>query len=215
MFEIKTELYRDSVKRLPVSGQQIIGYQAANSIVVYQAYNRSIADFAVANQYLGGPAFSYNRMSWIKPNFLWMMFRCGWAQKENQEAVLAITISKDFFVEILSNAAISSYSSAYHQSHDQWKEELNRKSVRLQWDPDHDPFGNKVSRRAIQLGMKDDILERFGKIEVKEIENITPFVIDQLQLVEKRNMDDLVVPYETIFQIPDSELAKRIAIESP
>jgi len=25
-----------------------------------------------------------NRMTWIKPNFLWMMYRSGWASKKNQ-----------------------------------------------------------------------------------------------------------------------------------
>ncbi|MFT5999906.1 MAG: hypothetical protein ACI81P_002365 [Neolewinella sp.] len=39
----------------------------------------------MAHQQLGGPAFSYQRMSWIKPNFLWMMYRCGWAKKQDQE----------------------------------------------------------------------------------------------------------------------------------
>src|SRR5690349_9880256 len=103
MFGLKTELYQESIKRLPVSGQRIIAYQDETSIVVYQAYKKSIAEFAVANQCLGGAEFSYSRMSWIKPNFLWMMFRCGWAAKENQEAVLAIKVSKKFFVEILEN----------------------------------------------------------------------------------------------------------------
>ena len=36
-------------------------------------------------------------MSWIKPNFLWMMYRCGWAAKENQKSVLAISINKTDF----------------------------------------------------------------------------------------------------------------------
>ncbi|WP_209018579.1 DUF4291 family protein [Endobacterium cereale] len=25
----------------------------------------------------GPPTFSLNRMTWIKPSFLWMMYRCG------------------------------------------------------------------------------------------------------------------------------------------
>ncbi|MFM7854759.1 MAG: DUF4291 family protein [Flammeovirgaceae bacterium] len=27
---------------------------------------------------------SLNRMTWMKPNFLWMMYRSGWATKHNQ-----------------------------------------------------------------------------------------------------------------------------------
>ena len=54
------------------------------TIRVYQAYNNVIADEAIK---LGtfGEHFSLTRMTWIKPSFLWMMYRCGWTEKENQE----------------------------------------------------------------------------------------------------------------------------------
>jgi hypothetical protein len=43
-------------------------------------------------------------MTWIKTNFLWMMYRSGWATKHNQEKILAITIKKEGFLDILSKA---------------------------------------------------------------------------------------------------------------
>ena len=214
MFDLKTELYQDAVERLPNKGQQIIGFQSETSIVMYQAYKKSIADFAVSNQTLGGPDFSYNRMSWIKPNFLWMMFRCGWAEKENQGTVLAISISKDFFIEILQNSVISSFNSDHYDNSDAWKSELNLKPVRLQWDPDHDPFGNKLSRRAIQLGLKGELLEKFGTAEIESIKDVTPFVRQQKELLNRGKLDSLVIPYETIFDISDSILIKSIGIRA-
>ena len=48
-----------------------------------------------------GGDFSYARMSWIKTNFLWMMYRCGWATKEGQEVVLALWLRRDGFDELL------------------------------------------------------------------------------------------------------------------
>ena len=44
------------------------------TIRVYQAYNNEIADEALK---LGkfGSKFSLTRMTWIKPSFLWMMYR--------------------------------------------------------------------------------------------------------------------------------------------
>ena len=70
------------------------------TIRVYQAYNDKIADEAIK---LGtfGEHFSLTRMPWIKPSFLWMMYRCGWAEKENQERVLAIDIKREAFDEIV------------------------------------------------------------------------------------------------------------------
>ena len=41
------------------------------SIIVYQAYREEIALPAIAQQRFV-PPFSLNRMTWIKPSFLWM-----------------------------------------------------------------------------------------------------------------------------------------------
>lgn len=59
--------------------------------------------FVICNRF-GGENFSFSRMSWIKTNFLWMMYRCGWASKHGQERVLAVRILRKGFDEILSKA---------------------------------------------------------------------------------------------------------------
>lgn len=90
------------------------------TIRVYQAYNNKIANEALR---LGtfGKSFSLDRMTWIKPSFLWMMYRCGWATKIGQERVLAIDILREGFDEILSNAVLSTYDSNIYSSYDDWK----------------------------------------------------------------------------------------------
>src|SRR5215831_13463338 len=66
------------------------------TITVYQAYSPAIAAPAVAaGRFV--PPFSRDRMTWIKPSFLWMMYRSGWATKVGQERVLAITIDREGF----------------------------------------------------------------------------------------------------------------------
>jgi len=89
-------------------------------------------------------------MSWIKTNFLWMMYRCGWASKRNQERVLAIRITREAFDKILSHAMTG------HE--EKMQNPDKRTPVRLQWDPDHTPTGEKEERRAIQLGLRDEVL---------------------------------------------------------
>ena len=59
-------------------------------------------DASTCNFRFGGDRFSFSRMSWIKTNFLWMMYRCGWATKPGQEHVLAVRITHDGFNTILS-----------------------------------------------------------------------------------------------------------------
>ena len=63
------------------------------SVRVYQAYNNNIADEAVRTGTFGG-AFKMRRMTWIKPSFLWMKYRSGWATKIGQNRILAVLTSK-------------------------------------------------------------------------------------------------------------------------
>lgn len=205
--------YLEQNENIPKNVQIILGQQTDEFIVVYQAYNKQIAEYATSNQKLGGNHFSYNRMSWIKPNFLWMMYRCGWAEKENQENVIAIWIKKSDFETILDNAVYSSFQENIYQSREQWQSELEQKEVRLQWDPDHDPFGNKQERRAIQLGLKGSILKTFGEEMIQKIENITDFVKTQKQFVSKNEIENLIVPTEKPYITTNQILNEKLGIK--
>ena len=210
---MKTEKYTEQIKRLPKTGQQIIGSIQGDNIIVYQAFNPQISDYAVSNQQFGGPAYSFNRMSWIKPGFLWMMHRAGWASKEQQERILAITLPLIHFTTILQQATISSYKSELFATEEIWKEELRKTEVRLQWDPDHDPSGNKQERRAIQQGMKGEILEKFCTDWIVRIEDISDFVNAAYQKVVTKNIAELEIPYEDIIEINDVKIKARIGLD--
>ncbi len=210
--KIKVECYSEGQNQLPQTGQYIIGHQTEDEIVVYQAYKPSIADFAVRHQFFGGNEYGYGRMSWIKPNFLWMMYRCGWAGKENQEKVLALWIKKSMLEEILSNAVLSSFDDVLYADRETWRKELETQTVRLQWDPDHDPYGNKLTRRAIQLGLKGGMLEKFGKEKILAIEDITDFVLEQKNHVDSRRLDLLQIPVERVWDIENIELMEKIGV---
>lgn len=212
---IVTELYETAKDKWPASGRQIVAHQAGEQMVVYQAYKSAIARYAVARQQLGGSDFSYNRMSWIKPNFLWMMYRCGWAEKENQERVLALWIAKKDMERILAQAAHSTFNAAYYTDYEAWKKLLATKEVRLQWDPDHDPMGNKVERRAIQLGLKGEMLEWFGKDMITSIEDITDYVKEQKQRIDAGRKNSLEVPVESVWEITDTVLSESVGILKP
>src|SRR4051812_45465176 len=95
------ELYEAQRARWPASGRHILAQSDERSVVVYQAFKTSTAE-AAARENRFAEGFSLDRMSWIKPNFLWMMFRAGWATKDGQERVLAIRITRAGFEEVLS-----------------------------------------------------------------------------------------------------------------
>ena len=95
--------------RLPKICRYILAQFDDEGVIVYQAYRPAIGNFAATHGYFGGDHFSLTRMSWIKPNFLWMMYRSGWGQKEGQEVVLAVKIEREAFDTILANAVWSTY----------------------------------------------------------------------------------------------------------
>ena len=198
--------YLEQLPHWPQTGQHILAQFDDDSIVVYQAYRASIAQYAVEYQQFGGD-FSYSRMSWIKPNFLWMMFRSGWAAKEGQEHILAIKLRRTFFDEVLEAAVASSFGASGFNNHEEWQLAVANSDVRLQWDPDHDPHGACVTRRAVQLGLRGEMLRRYGTEAILSIEDITPFVIEQRAHLQS-GLINLQTPAERLYK-PSTEAAIR------
>jgi hypothetical protein len=208
---MQTEFYLTQKNRWPPSGKHILASFDEESVVVYQAYNPAIAGFAARNGYFGGE-FSFQRMSWIKPNFLWMMYRSGWGTKENQERILAVRLTRTGFEQILSRAEQSVFKPEMYADESAWKAALAASDVRLQWDPDHGPKGNPLERRAIQLGMKGATLRQYGKEWVVAIEDISDFVASQYALVNQGRLDELQTPSESVYRLPEP-LAKKIGAD--
>jgi hypothetical protein len=174
-----TEPHLQAQFRWPREGRHILAQYDEKSIWVYQAYCPEIADFAVTHQAFGGN-FSFNRMSWIKPNFLWMMYRSGWASKPGQERILRLRLTRDFFDSLLLAAVASTYDKDSYRSEEEWQTAVSQSEVRLQWDPDHDPIGRSLPRRAVQLGLRGETLRKFASPpHLLAVEDVTPFVISQ------------------------------------
>jgi hypothetical protein len=176
------------------------------TVWVYQAFRAEIALPSVAAQRMGG-AFSLERMSWIKPNFLWMMYRSAWATSPGQEHVLAVRMTRAGFEEVLGRAVASSYRASGHAQRQDWERALRRSDVRLQWDPDHGPGGEALKRRAIQLGLRDEALRRYVEEWTVAIEDLTPFVAAQ----RGKPRSELVVPAERPYPL-SAELAERLGM---
>ena len=210
---LKTIPYKDYETNLPQEGRCILGQMTnEENLVVYQAFNPSIAKYAVANQQFGGSQYSFNRMSWIKPNFLWMMYRAGWASKHNQECILAVEIAKKHFELILDEAIHSSFKPEVYASKADWQAKLKASDVVMQWDPDHQPNGHKLQRRAIQLGLRNNILKQFGTDWAVSIQDITDFVKEQAQKLASGKHDELLVIEEQVIEIDDGDIHRKLGL---
>ncbi len=208
---LETEPYTQQIKRWPQKGRVILAQFNENSIIVYQAYRPAIGNFAAENGYFGGP-FKLTRMTWIKPNFLWMMYRCGWAIKEGQEVVLAIRLQRSAFDQILASAIHSSFNSDIYSTREEWKQAVDQSDVRLQWDPDHDPKGKKVERRAIQLGLRGDVITKYAREWILDIQDISGFVAQQRVHAMSGEYDRLLTPTEYVYPVKDANVSMKLGM---
>jgi len=206
---LRLESYSTQSERWPRSGRHILAQFDADSIVVYQAYRPQIGRFAAANGTFGD-GFSLSRMSWIKPNFLWMMYRSGWASKEGQEVVLAVRLKRAAFDQILAAAVPSSFDPRLYPTESAWTRAVAGSDVRLQWDPDHHPGGAPMERRAIQLGLRGKALEKYAREWILSIEDVSEFVRAQAANITAPRLSGLVVPCEDVYPVADREVAGRL-----
>ena len=207
-----TQPYLQQLERWPKTGQHILAQFDADTVVVYQAYRSVIGNYAAQHQRFGGE-FSFSRMSWIKPNFLWMMYRSGWGTKEGQEITLAVRLRRTGFEEILKCAVHSSYLPEVYGSPERWRVRLAESTVRLQWDPDHDPQGGKQERRAIQLGLAGEVLRCYAGDWIVSIEDISGFVAEQRDHAKANGFAKLMTPREEVYPVSAPEIAAQAGID--
>lgn len=205
--------YQEQVARWPQSGRYILAQYDDASVVVYQAFGPAIGRYAATHGRLGGH-FQLTRMSWIKPNFLWMMYRCGWGTKEGQEVVLAIRIARAVFDAFLAQAVHTTFVPEVYTSETDWKRRAAESDVLLQWDPDHDPSGRKLERRALQLGLRGDALYHYARESILDIEGVSEFVSTQRQHSSPDQWAHLITPREEAYPVTDAAVASRLGVHS-
>jgi uncharacterized protein DUF4291 len=155
--------------------RQIRAVYTESTITVYQAYPDEIAGPAVAaGRFV--PPFKRERMTWIKPSFLWMMYRCGWATKPGQERVLAVEISRDGFDWALASACISHYDHSVGETQADWSRRLRRSPVRVQWDPERSLQLGALPYRSLQLGLGGEAVDRYvdeWTVAIRDVTDLT------------------------------------------
>src|SRR5581483_4502264 len=172
----------------PIPLRQIRAVYDDRTIRVYQAYSAAIADTALSKGTFVSPPFKMERMTWIKPSFLWMMYRSGWAQKDaGQARILAIDISRDGFEWALANSCPSH--PAASMSQEDWQRVKENAPVRIQWDPERDLLLQPQTHRAIQIGLSKRAINLYVREWIQRITDVTSLAHDIHALVTQRDFD--------------------------
>ncbi|WP_329586641.1 DUF4291 domain-containing protein [Streptomyces sp. NBC_01005] len=176
----------------------------ARTIVVYQAYSPAVAGPALrAKRFV--PPFSFNRMTWIKPSFLWLMHRSNWAQKSGQERILAVRITRAGWEEALSQAVLTTADPSV----------VARAPVHVQWDPERSLRGAALNHYSIQVGIGRGLIRTFAEEWVVDITDVTPTVqkIAALRQGGRSAQAQRLLPPERICPVPPA-VAKRLGIDA-
>jgi len=182
---------------------------------VYQAYSSTIAVPAVREQKLdASPAFKVGRMTWVKPSFLWCMYRSGWSYKDaNQERILAIEMSREGLGQLVrcsvgamgrdrpgagagagrTKVGVDGKVETETETEtgtgtgigkEKEKEEKEKANVRFQWDPERDVRLGRLPHRSLQLGISSGMVQRWIDEWIVRIEDVTEDVRRLHALIE-------------------------------
>ena len=180
------------------------------TIRVYQAYGDEIADAALAGRTFVTPPFKTDRMTWIKPSFLWMMYRAGWGHKDPlQRRILAIDMTREGFEWALANSCPSRIGAA--MSREDYARLKAASPVRIQWDPDRDLELRPLPCRAIQIGLSGEAVDRYVNEWIEDIAEITDLAhaIAALMASGAAGEAERLLPRERPYA-PPAAIAERI-----
>lgn len=177
-------------------------------IRVYQAYNAVIAKEAVEQQTFG-ESFNFDHVTWIKPSFLWLMYRSNWGTKKNQEYILDIYLAE--FNKLLEKAVLTSPDSTSYTG-EQWEKAFSETTVYCQWDPNRKVSGNVIGRAAIQIGIKGSSLRELLETGICRIEDLTPMVRKWNKQRKSGKLDVKELPSERLYPVMNKEVRGRLAM---
>lgn len=186
--------------------RQIRALYNDRTIRVYQAYSDTIADSALQHGTFVSPPFKMDRMTWIKPSFLWMMYRSGWGKKDSgQNRILAIDITREGFEWALEHSCLSHFEKGIYATKEEWQTAKNHSPVRIQWDPERDIHLQPLEHRAIQIGLSDEAVKLYVNDWIYSITDATEMAAEIYSHAEKKQFESAKqqIPIEDNYPISD------------
>ncbi|KAG4428046.1 hypothetical protein IFR05_016474 [Cadophora sp. M221] len=206
--------------------RQIRAVYDTDTITVYQAYSKTIAEAAVRQQRLdASPDFVCGqRMTWIKPSWCWMMYRSGYALKDSRQThILALKLTHATFLSLLSRASLS-----HHTGGSPLTAEERSNPVRVQWDPERGPRLEKLGWRSLQVGIGGSVVKEWvsngGIVEIEDVtgraRRLGEWVEKQMDGEEEgdgegeweRLVEEGLVPRERVYEVTE-DLRERLRMD--
>jgi len=209
-----------SIQEEPQATRFIRATHTDSTVRVYQAYNESIAELAVAAQSFEAPQkegiWSSTRMTWIKPSKVWVAYRCGWTmlKDSNQSRVLALDLDRRKFEQILVQGEF------FYRGEGN-KKKGQKDPIVVQWDPERVLHAeasvdqvftrSRKNVRSIQIGLRPPANEcLLDKSVVKCITDVTQDFRNALNCLQQGRVEEAATflwpdgQEETIVTVPSA-----------
>ena len=81
--------------------------------------------------------------------------------------------------------------------------------------PGYDPKGDKVERRAVQLGLRGDAIAKYARDWILVIQDVSDFVAEQRGIcLMSGTSDQLLTPTENVYPVVDGDVSVRLGIST-
>lgn len=182
------------------------------NIAVYAAFDSHIADVAIQQQKLL-PPFLLDRMTWIKPSFLWLMYRSEWGTRAGMGRVLQIWIDRKAWEGALREAVLTTPEPHVYPDAKKWRKQLERARVRVQWDPERDLRNVRQDYKSIQVGITPALTGDYAKKWIRRIEDKTDLVqrVGALVAQGKHREAEALLPAERPYVV-DAGIRKALGM---
>ena len=180
------------------------------TITVYQAFSHEIVDKALR---AGGlvPPFRRERMTWIKPSFLWTAYRSGYATKPGQERVLAVRITREGFEAALWSSCLTHFEPHTYADRTAWEARRDATSVRVQWDPERDLQQQPFGHRSLQVGLAGAAAASYVDEWISDLTDVTSTMHALGRLIGEARFSEaeLLLPAAITYPLP-GDIARTI-----
>jgi hypothetical protein len=186
----------------------------AEGIVVYQAYGDQIADAALRAGTFVAP-FSFNRMTWIKPSFGWMMHRSNWGKRSGQERILRVRVRRAGWDKALAIGVLTSPDGPVFGNAEYWQSAFESAHVHVQWDTERSPRGAALDHYSIQVGLSRHIIRELVDSWILKIDDFTPTVRKLYDLVHSGRTKEAarLIPPERVYPV-QNDVARRLLMQA-
>ncbi|GHU63308.1 hypothetical protein FACS189418_6350 [Clostridia bacterium] len=171
-----------------------------DTVRVYQSFSPELgAEVLILRQF--SKKFPLDRMLWFKVSFLGSMYDCTWGKKPGRTKVIAFDIKREAFNYLLKNGLLSTYDEDIHLNHNNWKKMLDKTEICINWEADRNLFGNALSRKTVEIGVRYAVLEKCIQEWIVGITDITNSIVCIKSSLEQYSFSEKDLPKETDYPL--------------